>query len=390
VMENLHDKNGHQGIERTFQLIRKRCYWPGMFNDIKQYCKRCDRCNVSKMPVPKVKAHMGHLTATRPFEVLAMDFTLLEPSQGYENVLVITDVFTKWTFAIPTRDQTAKTVAKTLVREVFYKFGVCERIHSDQGKCFEADIVKQLCQIFGIKKSRTTAYYPEGNGQTERFNRTLHNLLRSLPPSRKKRWPEYIQELVFSYNVTPHASTGYSPYLLIFGREPTLPIDILLGRSLDGDISVDLDRWVELRLNNLRYAFEKAGEEAKKVQLARKEAHDGVRNDDVLNVGSKVYVRNYKVCGRNKIQDKWENHVYEVLDKPFGDLPVYKVKPIGEDGPVKHINRKNLRRLHDAHVTDSTSDSDSGEARDAVVTRPKRLNAGTHRNIHRLPTSVLD
>ena len=136
-------------------------------------------------------------------------------------MLLITDVFTKWTIAVPTKDETAQTV---LVNELFFKFGVCKRLHSYQGKCFEAEIIQQLCKIHNIKKSRTTAYHLQGNSQCERFNRSLHNLLHALPPARKRKWPEYIKELVFSYNVTPHSSTGYSPYFMMYGSNPIFPL----------------------------------------------------------------------------------------------------------------------------------------------------------------------
>ena len=191
--------------------------------EIKNYCKKCERCAISKIPPPKVHTSMGHLSASEPLECIAIDFSMLEKAQGFENVLVLTDVFSKRTIAAPTRDQSALTVAIILVNELFFKFGVCKRIHSDQGKCFEAEIIK-LCTLYRIKKTRTTPYHPQGNGQCERFNRTLHDLLRSLPPARK-RWPEYIKKLVFSYNVTPHSSTGYSPYFLMYGRPPNLPMD---------------------------------------------------------------------------------------------------------------------------------------------------------------------
>lgn len=86
---------------------------------------------------------------------------------------------------MPTRDQWVETVAQVLVVEWFYKFGVPSRIHSDQGRNFESSLVQQLCALYKVEKSRTTPYQPAGNGQCERFNRTLHNLLRALPMSRK-------------------------------------------------------------------------------------------------------------------------------------------------------------------------------------------------------------
>lgn len=130
VLSQLHQEHGHQGIERTTELVRQRCYWPGMSSDIKQWVLGCQRCQVAKDSGHGSHSFMGHLLASRPNEILAIDFTLLEPSRnGYENVMVMTDVFSKFTVAIPTRDQRAPTVAQVLVSEWFYKFGVPSRLH---------------------------------------------------------------------------------------------------------------------------------------------------------------------------------------------------------------------------------------------------------------------
>ena len=113
-------------------MIRERCYWPKMYSDIENWIKKCERFTLAKMPNARVRPPMGSLLATKPLEILAMDFTVLEPATDRrENVLVMTDVFPKFTYAIPTRDQKATTTAKVLVKEWFLKYGIPLRIHSD-------------------------------------------------------------------------------------------------------------------------------------------------------------------------------------------------------------------------------------------------------------------
>ncbi|KAK3524702.1 hypothetical protein QTP86_000982 [Hemibagrus guttatus] len=186
VLTLLHQEHGHQGVERTTELVQQRCYWPGLTADVAQWCRECERCQAAKDTQLHPSSFIGHLLASMPNEILTIDFTVFKPTRsGLENVLVMMDVFTKYTMAVPTRDQRAETVAQVLVIEWFYKFGVPSQIHSDQGRNFESSLVQQLCALYKVEKSRTTPFHPAGNGQCDRFNRTLHNLLHALPVSRK-------------------------------------------------------------------------------------------------------------------------------------------------------------------------------------------------------------
>ena len=347
VLTNLHNEMGHQGLERTLHLTRSRCYWPGMHKEIEAWIKNCQRCTLAKMPQPRIRVPMGNLTATRPLEVLAIDFTLLEKSSdGKENVLVMTDIFSKFTYAVPTKDQKASTTVKALVKEWFHKYGVPKRIHSDQGRNFESQLVQELCKLYGIKKSRTTPYHPEGNGQCERFNRTMHDLLRSLPPEKKRRWTEYLPELLYAYNCTPHASTGYSPFYIMFGAEPQLPVDILLDRkdesTCTGDNGHDLDKWLTAHQTRLRFAWEKAGERTQQAAQQRKVRHDAKTYAPGIDIGDMVYLRK-RVLGRNKIQDAWESVMFLVDEVPTDEWGPFTVSRADGTGHPRKVHRREIQ-----------------------------------------------
>lgn len=343
TLEQLHQGHGHQGIERTTELVRQRCYWPGMSTDIKQWVQQCERCQVAKDSAPIPHSYMGHLLASQPNEVLAIDFTILEPTRsGVENVLVITDVFSKYTVAVPTRDQRATTVALALTNEWFYKFGVPSRIHSDQGRCFESALLHQLCHLYGVEKSRTTPYHPAGNGQCERFNRTLHNLLRTLPLPRKQDWASCLPQVLYSYNTTPHQSTGESPFFLMFGREPKLPIDFVLGQVQD-PVAGDVQDWVREHGFRLRVAFAGARERLEAAAGRRKERHDLRVRDAPLQIGQLVHLRDHSIRGRHKIHDIWHTELYQVLKAPTGEGSVYTIAPVTNLQAARNVHRDMIK-----------------------------------------------
>ena len=210
VKTALHDESGHFGFGRTFNLVRERFYWPNMFQEVKVWCEQCERCCLRKTPTAGLKAPLVSIHTNAPMELVCIDFLTLEKSVGgVENVLVVTDHFSRFSQAYPTKDQKATTVARV---NFFCRFGFPARLHADQGRNFESAVVRDLCEITGITKTRTTPYHPQGNGTTERFNRTLMNMLGTLDPNLKPRWHEYVDTMTHAYNCTQHDSTGYSPY----------------------------------------------------------------------------------------------------------------------------------------------------------------------------------
>ena len=348
-----HDYVAHLGPERTLKQLRRRVFWPRMQNDVFAYVRDCPRCQQAKTPAIKTHQPLGQLTATRPLQLVAMDFTLLErAADGRELVLVLTDAFTKWTVATPVADQTAKTVVRVLLEEWITKFGVPEQLHSDQGRSFESEVVKGLCAHYGIRKTRTTPFNPRGNGQTERFNKTMFGLLRTLPPEEKRYWPRHLPELVFWYNATVHSTTGHSPYSLLFGREPVLPIDLEYGYHKS--TSSPADSYLVGHLNRLNKLAQSAQ------QKAAKETSTDVRAGTRLAVGDQVLVRSHPL-GRNKIQDHFKQGPRTVLQVPPASGGPFV---ISDGDKSKRVSGRQIRRYRaptEPHDLDDVMSADPGD-----------------------------
>ena len=123
----------------------------------------------------------------------------------------------------------AQTMAKTLWDKFIVHYGLPEKKLTDQGCNFESQLVADLCELMGVQKIQTSPYHPQTNGQCERFNSTLINMLGTLPKEKKSEWKNHIGTLVHAYNCTHNSATGFSPYYLMFGRQPHLPTDVELG-----------------------------------------------------------------------------------------------------------------------------------------------------------------
>ena len=175
---------------------------------------------------------MQSISTSEPLEIISMDFLNLEKSSGaYQYLLVVTDLFTKFTDVYATRNKEGKTAAERFYNDFIFKFGLPGKILHDQGKEFDNYLFKHLAQFCNIQRIRTSPYHPQTNGQTERMNQTIINMLKTLAERNKSNWKDHIQKLVHAYNCTTHYPTGYSPYYLLFGRTPKLPIDLIIPSS---------------------------------------------------------------------------------------------------------------------------------------------------------------
>ena len=230
---------GHLGKEKTRRRVLRRFFWPNVFGDVDEFCRTCSVCQKAShkgvgkaplMPLPVI---------SEPFSRVAMDIVgpLLTSRAGNRYVLVVCDYATRYPEAIPLKSCDAEHVAEKLV-ELFARVGIPREILTDQGSNFMSQLLVELYRLLHVKPIRTSPYHPQTDGLVERFNQTLKSMLRKATAIDGKDWDKLIPYLLFAYREVPQASTGFSPFELLYGRDVRGPLDIL-RETWEGNESKD-------------------------------------------------------------------------------------------------------------------------------------------------------
>eukprot|EP00731_Ephydatia_muelleri_P027663 Em0019g536a len=257
VLKELHEGavGGHLGESKMLGRLKERFYWPSCSEAVSDWCKSCIKCATRKTTVPKPRAGLQTIRAGYPMQIVCVDIMgpLPETERGSKYVLVVADYYTKWVEVYGIPNQEATTVAVKLVDEMFCRFSPPEQLHSDQGCQFESQLIKEICNLLHIRKSHTTPYRPQGNGMVERFNRTLLDMLATVVGDHPSDWEMYIRKLCFAYNTSTHSSTGFTPFYLMFGRQASIPVDLMFPFNLGPE--KELRTYVEQLRKGLRDAY---------------------------------------------------------------------------------------------------------------------------------------
>ena len=294
IMRAYHETpfSGHLGYDKVVDKICKRYYWTGLRNDVKKYCESCIVCQQRNKSGRTFRAPLYPLTeVTRPYQRISMDVLCNLPCT-YDNnkhLLVVTDAFSHYIEAFPMQDQTAETIARILVNNIFCKHGMCNELLTDKGSNFLSRLFKSICDHFHIRKVNTTSWHPMSNGQTERGNRSILNMLSAFVNERQANWDHYIDQVTFALNVSKHRSTNETPFFLMHGRDAILPVDQLIVDRIKPVYSYD--DYKEVVVNQLETTFEHVKEYARKTYLARKAQYDKKAGEIKFRVGMKVWYR---------------------------------------------------------------------------------------------------
>ena len=229
---------GHLGRDKTLFALKQRFYWRGMDGDAEAYVASCDACQRAK---PSQQLPMGLLmplaAPARPWEQVSLDFitNLPKTTEGHDAIAVFVCKLSKMVrYVATTTDITAPRLAELFLREIVAHHGFPLSFVSDRDPRFTAHFWTALWARVGTTLAMGTAFHPQSDGQTERANRTLETMLRSVVNFKQSDWHKHLPLAELACNSAVQSTTGVSPFQLVYGREAALPLDHALAPLREG------------------------------------------------------------------------------------------------------------------------------------------------------------
>lgn len=350
LLTAMHDDpyhGGHFSTDKIYSKLVSRYWWPRMRNTIQRHVQACIPCQQYNYTRQKKAGHLHPIPPTDiPYSVISMDFCGPFSESPRENkfVLVISDLFTRHVTALATPNNTAETTAMVLYREIFCKFGVCSTLLTDQGTHFNNHLMSALTHLFGYHHIFSTAYHPQTNAVTERFNASLKVQISKLEDKHHNNWDDYLDPVVFAYNTAKHKTTQFSPFELLFGRLPRLPID--------PHPQVYMFDRPNICFQNLQRILKVYHEQAKHniilQQQHNKARYDKHRSDPRYHIGDRVFTKIF--TARGKLDPRYSSEPYIITRTHH---PTYNVRN-EYTGVEKRFHVSDLRPIIPAYDANST------------------------------------
>ena len=334
---------GHMGTEKIIDKMKQRFYWQGMDKDIEmkiKACKNCQKCKTGtgqRIPEPIYSI----IPPSQPFQRVHIDIVGPFPETDefkFKYIFTCIDAFSKFITLCPIRNMKATTIATTFIDNILTKFGTPVTVVSDNGKQFVSSIFKQLSKLFGFEHRLITPYNPQANGVIERINRTIVNMLSVYTTS--SNWDSFLQMLCFTYNTSIHNTTSFSPFYVMFLRDPILPVDIVLKLAKNDNIfQKDFTSYIQEQAKHIYGTWEIVELEIRKSQerqklygdLSRKAKEHNIQEQDLVLIW-KTYIKN-----DSKLMPHWVGPFRVLKINP----PNLILKSIGDKNKIftEHLNK---------------------------------------------------
>lgn len=286
-------------------------------------------------------------------------------TDGSKHILVIVDAFTKWVEALPIADQEAATCMNAAYKHVFSRFGLPRQLHSDQGRNFESSLVKELCTLAGVYKTRTTPFHPRSDGLTERANRTILQMLRTTTTDHPRDWPDRLPALLSAYRMTEHSATHNSPNFAMLGREVLLP-STLIATPPEENTSLNTDYVTNFRAT-LREAHQQIRNSLGATARTEKRYFDKRVKYHSFSVGQLVWL----YWPRPLIR-KEQRKLTQIWSGPWEILQFFSPLVV----QIRHTKNHNRQTVHVDRLSPCSVNGDTSPVTDPVMVEHQSAESG--------------
>jgi transposase InsO family protein len=349
ILKRCHDNPlaGHLGFNKTLEIVQRHFHWEGCYSDVQGYVQNCLSCKKRKAkstPVPLQPV----VEATYPLEKLSLDIVgpLPKSDRGNRYILTCQDYFTRFPEAYAIPDQTAETIARVLVENIFCRHGVPKYILTDRGANFTSQLLQRVCKLLKIESIFTSPYNPGANGRLERAHQSFSAVISHYVSQDHKDWDEHLNFALFAYRNSRHRITGFTPSYLMYGRELSMPWDDILAPTQVSYAEEPSYDYVLRR--RLQIAHAQALHASKSNTDLDHHRHNRNIEPNPLNVGQLVLLRNMvlKPGQSKKLVPRW-----------VGPYEVSKVRsPVTYD--IKHVREGRTFTAHQRNLVALPPDPD--------------------------------
>lgn len=360
---------GHFGIVKTLDVLKEHFFWPKMLGDVTNVIGKCVTCHMAKSSF-KPGLYTPLPVPVRPWEDVSMDFIVALPrtQRGKDAIMVVVDRFSKMAhFVACHKTEDASSVADLYYREIVRLHGIPKTIVSDRDSKFLSYFWNTLWRKVGTKLLFSTSHHPQTDGQTEVTNRTLGTLLRGLVSKTQKDWDIKLAHAEFAYNRSPTYATGHSPFEIVYGVNPFIPLDLI---PLPKDELVHPD--AELKLKSMMKLHQQVHDRIKTVNAAYQRKSNKNRRQKVFEEGDLVWIhlRKERFPGKrkNKLMPRAEGP-YKVIERVNDNA--YKIELPGDYGVHATFNVGDLSPyIDDDGISELRSIPFKGGGDDAISDVP--------------------
>ena len=290
VVKQYHDDNGHMGIDKLFDSIRQKYFWPNLYKQLYEYISMCTTCQARSTRKTKPPLQETEIPPY-PFAKIRLDLSGSYPTSlsGNKYIIGFIDLFSGWPEAFAVPDKCAENKAHLIIEEIFPRFGCPLEIISDNGSENVNKIVRETLESLNIHHVTTSFYHPQGNAKIERFHRTLHDVLSKKIQNNASTWDLYLNQTLAAIRFNVSESSKFSPFILLYNRDVVLPVDNLLNprRKYQGE---DIHKIAPEQQHKAFMLVRRYLKQAKKRQVKYANRN---RVEIDFQIGNLVYLKNH-------------------------------------------------------------------------------------------------